>query len=135
MEKESLKIYVVTNKTIPILNNDLYIPFQVGIENDLITNILRDNKLENISHKNQNFSELTAAYWLWKNNLSIDNIGLCHYRRYFNIYSRNFDLIRKLPVKNIKYSDFIKCPIVTKSIEKQKDKRSEEHTSELQSLG
>ncbi len=29
------------------------------------------------------FGELTGLYWLWKNYSDTENIGICHYRRYF----------------------------------------------------
>ncbi len=44
-----------------------------------------DDTGENISAQNQNFSELTVAYNVWKNYNSklLPYWGLCHYRRYF----------------------------------------------------
>lgn len=41
----------------------------------------KDNDGDNISSKNYCYSELTAIYWLWKNN-NDDIIGLTHYRRF-----------------------------------------------------
>lgn len=48
---------------------------------------LADNNGDNISVRNNNYSELTAIYWLWKHcdAISDDYIGCCHYRRIFNI--------------------------------------------------
>jgi hypothetical protein len=40
---------------------------------------------ENISEKNGNYSELTALYWVWKNRLTEDYIGLAHYRRLLSL--------------------------------------------------
>ncbi|MDG4982427.1 DUF4422 domain-containing protein [Lactococcus lactis] len=80
-----MKIAVVSHKEaeFPKLNN--YIPFFVGKNaNDLAEKYhgLTDNTDDNIAENNPYYSELTALYWLWKNDTS-DIKGLVHYRRYF----------------------------------------------------
>lgn len=45
-----------------------------------------DNTGENISNKNQYYSELTGIYWVFKNQ-SAEIIGTCHYRRFFTTKS------------------------------------------------
>lgn len=45
---------------------------------------IRDDTGENISWKNRNYCELTAAYWVWKNT-NHDYQGICHYRRFLNL--------------------------------------------------
>ena len=59
---------------------EIYTPIQVG-KKESFTKV-RDNTGDNIAEKNPNFCELTAAYWIWKNDKS-DITGLTHYRRYF----------------------------------------------------
>lgn len=62
---------------------DWEIPIQAGA---VLTQVrmsgVCDASGENISEKNQEYCELTALYWIWKNDTS-EYAGLCHYRRHF----------------------------------------------------
>lgn len=102
-----VKIFVVTHKEHPILSTDLFIPIQVGYKDDIEPIIVRDNTLDNIAHKNNNYCELTATYWIWKNIKDADYVGICHYRRYFNFFNPFFNL-KPSAQKKIKVTDFIK---------------------------
>lgn len=46
---------------------------------------LYDDVGESIADKNHIFSEMTGAYWIWKNVNGAAYKGLCHYRRHFVI--------------------------------------------------
>ena len=76
----NLQIYVVSHKEAEFPKEEIYTPIQVG-KKESFTKV-RDNTGDNIAEKNPNFCELTAAYWIWKNDKS-DITGLTHYRRYF----------------------------------------------------
>lgn len=65
-----------------MLSNEIYTPLFVGAINKKSYGYLRDDTGENISEKNNQYSETTGLYWIWKNS-DADIIGLCHYRRYF----------------------------------------------------
>lgn len=73
--------YVVGHKSCQLPNWPNLQAIQVGSGPDL--NWLRDNVGDNIAHKNKNWCELTALYWIWKNDSHSDVIGFNHYRRYF----------------------------------------------------
>lgn len=68
------------------------IPIQVGaaLTNPSNWTGLCDNDGENISAKNEIYSECTALYWMWKHAPRTDYIGLCHYRRHFDISEEDF---------------------------------------------
>ncbi len=76
------RIYVMTHKKIDPLLDPIYIPLQVGKAKKEDFGYLGDDTGDQISEKNAAYCELTGIYWLWKN-ADCDNIGICHYRRYF----------------------------------------------------
>lgn len=78
------KIFIVSHKPFKVPVGDIYQPILVGEKKFNLKNSIRDDSGENIAEKNQNYCELTALYWMWKNyNVDYNYIGLCHYRRYF----------------------------------------------------
>lgn len=94
-EKSLLCVYMAKFYKDSILQNvyempDWMIPIQVGAAlTDQCQEEILDNCGENISHKNVNYCELTALYWIWKNKLQeqdmTDYFGLFHYRRVLDI--------------------------------------------------
>lgn len=81
-----IKMYMAKYHKDPFLKGDYKIPYwiqpiQVGAAlTDNRIEKLQDNTGDNISYKNQNYSELTAMYWVWKNR-NEEYQGICHYRR------------------------------------------------------
>ncbi len=81
---EKIKIYACHHKPYFTLSNSIIEPIHVGAAlSDYTLDMQKDNTLDNISHKNPYYCELTATYWIWKN-ATADIVGLCHYRRFFN---------------------------------------------------
>ena len=79
---KNVKIYIATHKVAQFPKCEIYTPIQVGACNKEKFAKVTDDTGKNISSKNPNYCELTAAYWIWKNDKS-DITGLTHYRRYF----------------------------------------------------
>lgn len=92
-------VYVVSHKNAKFPTESIYKPIQVG-KKESFTEI-RDNTGDNISEKNPNYCELTAAYWIWKNDKS-DITGLTHYRRYFFKNKKSNSIENILNEKDIK---------------------------------
>lgn len=83
---KNVKILISCHKKCEIPNNDCFLPIHVGKALSTIDlGFQGDNTGDNISIKNKQYSELTAVYWAWKNLVPVDYIGLCHYRRFFEI--------------------------------------------------
>lgn len=94
--KPFLRIYMAkSHKDRPLAQNislpEYVFPLQVGAENTgLRVAGLADNRGDNNSVKNGNYSELTGLYWIWKNKLVVGGTtdsdkkqyyGLAQYRR------------------------------------------------------
>ena len=77
-------IYVCTHKDFTAPPDPVYRPLFCGaaLPGRETCGYLRDDAGENISVKNPFYSELSGMYWVWKNDLTDEAIGLCHYRRY-----------------------------------------------------
>lgn len=72
------------------------IPIQVGADlTDQQISQVRDNQGDNISDRNGIYSECTALYWMWKHALRTDYIGLCHYRRHFDMTEEDLKRLEK----------------------------------------
>lgn len=82
-----MPIYVVGHKQSPVPGGDFYKSIAVGPDKNF-PSIYRDDAGESISHLNKYYCELTAYYYIWKN-LKSDFVGICHYRRYFNLLPNN----------------------------------------------
>ena len=99
-------IYVVTHKVFDLpekLVESGFSLISVGSACGKNEQGISDNSKNNISFKNANYCELTALYWIWKNDADSKYKGICHYRRYFSksYFSHN--------IKNYMIdSDFIK---------------------------
>lgn len=85
---KNIKILIAAHKPWELPTDSLYLPVHVGSVNKESIGYQRDDEGENISSLNPYFSELTALYWAWKN-LSVDYLGLVHYRRYFTKSNMN----------------------------------------------
>lgn len=83
-----------------------YIQVGASLTNEVIANV-QDNLGDNISSENRVYCELTALYWIWKNEKS-EYVGLEHYRRRFDISEKmlrevleqGVDVIVTIPVIN-----------------------------------
>lgn len=88
------KIFVVSHKDFKVPPQKEYVPIYVGPSQlSAKREYYRDKDLINIAHKNPNYCELTALYWIWKNVKDLAYIGFVHYRRYFfkSFLSRNYN--------------------------------------------
>ncbi|MBO5628634.1 MAG: DUF4422 domain-containing protein, partial [Aeriscardovia sp.] len=97
---EKIKILVCAHKKDAYTRNSgIYSAIQVGKDMypDVDLGYINDNSGENISALNPKYCEWTALYWGWKNLQNIEYVGLCHYRRYFDIEitESNIDKIMK----------------------------------------
>lgn len=87
----------------PDINSDIFKPIRVGKAlSRLYTPHLGDDTGDSISSQNQDYAELTALYWAWKNDRESEYIGLNHYRRLF-VFDNNLESTGSI------FSDRIVC--------------------------
>lgn len=83
-----IKILVASHKETEMSQDSMYLPIHVGkiLHPEKDFGYQSDADGDNISAKNPYYCELTAVYWAWKN-LTVDYVGLAHYRRHFSFKS------------------------------------------------
>ena len=113
MENNKVIILVATHKPDKVYQDNVYTPIHVGrtiskYKNEM-AGMIGDDTGDNISSKNPMFCELTAQYWAWKNLESVEYIGFCHYRRYFETQITNENIDQLLGKK---YDVILPRPII-----------------------
>ncbi len=95
----NLEIYCVTDKELPFLEKSNYKLAGVG-RSEFSSKYIKCDNLDNIYHKEKNYSELTFHYWFWKNQLPSkdDNtwIGFCQKRRFWRAeknYTNDYNIL------------------------------------------
>ena len=85
MNMSTIKLYTCHHKASAFLSSSLIQPIHVGKALNLNEiGCIGDNTGDNISFKNPFYCELTAHYWVWKNEKPTDYVGFMHYRRHLN---------------------------------------------------
>lgn len=84
-DRMGIAIYVVTGKNVSHIVDPCYHYIFVGDEKKAQEDMLTDATGDSIADKNPYYCELTALYWLWKNQELDDYVGMCHYRRFFDL--------------------------------------------------
>lgn len=84
------RLYAVRSHVDQERKEDFYTPYTVDIQagvalTDRTIAEIKDNSGDNVSARNRDYCELSAVYWIWKNDLAADYVGICHYRRRFVI--------------------------------------------------
>lgn len=77
------KIFTMTHKRFLVPQDSTYIPLHVGKAGSMDLGYMGDDSGDSISELNVYYGELTGIYWIWKNYTVNENIGVCHYRRFF----------------------------------------------------
>ncbi|XCF07367.1 DUF4422 domain-containing protein [Tamlana crocina] len=116
-----VKIFTVSHGPQPYLTNKLYQTIYVNSKaHSNIGSSITDATGNNISNKNENFCELTASYWITQNCTDQEYVGLCHYRRYFNLFYNKLS-ISPSTQKRITAQNFKKTKLYTVPSETQQE--------------
>ena len=103
LKNERVSMYVVTHK------ESKYLPESrcfIGVGGHQINNVvIYDNLGTNISYKNKEYCELTALYWIWKNDNISNIVSFEHYRRFF---CKKNSMLKANPIKIEKVRKILK---------------------------
>lgn len=108
------RMYVMTHKKFEPPEEEGYVPLHVGRALGQDLGYPGDDTGDHISDLNPYYGELTGLYWLWKNCHDVDNIGVCHYRRYFWDEEKNLLSIGKIERILEEYDILVSNAIATK---------------------
>lgn len=95
---KKIKIYVSYHRKFPVFKNRIFFPLALnedvrGEDNGLTST----STGVHIADLNKYFCEMTAIYWVWKNDIQdADFVGFCHYRRFFYYKDRKPFVLHKL---------------------------------------
>ena len=108
MKRVDIKLFVSYKRKHKVIESDVIIPVQTGraIADEVFEKMIGDNEGENISEKNDKYSELTLQYWVWKNYEVIgtpEYVGFMHHRRHFIFNDKPYstDIEGCVPFRNI----------------------------------
>lgn len=88
-DKTIIYVFYYKDNIIPI-KKESYRPIMAGnVLHQSHLEIIGDDSGDSISEKNYYYSELTGIYWIWKNESS-NNVGTCHYRRFYTTHKVPF---------------------------------------------
>ncbi len=93
----NVKVFVCYHKKDVYRKVDGYIPIHVGKAISKVDlGFIGDDTGDNISALNPWYCELTALYWVWKNEKEANYIGLSHYRRSFDFKAKGQNRLRRI---------------------------------------
>ena len=101
------KVYVVHHKLIAPMWEQFLRPIRVGNHNDLQKGAITDNTGDHMADKNREYAELTALYWMWKNDTTSTHLGLWHYRRWMLPDATKHASQLKQDIIHYKYVDWL----------------------------
>ena len=104
----SPKIYLAHHKPLPPRWEQFLCPIRVGNYQDLQPGAVTDNTGDHIAAKNREYAELTALYWIWKNDTTSTHVGFWHYGRWMLPDAQDHQTHLKVKAVYYKYADWLK---------------------------
>lgn len=104
--ENNTEIFVCGYKDFDVINNKSFLPINVN-PSFKTDNMINACTHDNISFKDQTYSELIAIYWIWKNYELTKYVGLSHYRKYFSFLNKIPDMDEIFKKNDIIVSPFV----------------------------